>query len=325
MEDGEHQQAAGAEADNDRNKSVEERFADANTRFRSYVTFYSNLDNLIWKNVATLLTVTGIGGGVIATIFGRSSDAILGIPQRTAAAAAFGVVSALYLVTTFTLWRMRYHHVLIENDLRNLEPSGYFHRRKESVSRWWLSATTWNMVLFFSLGVASLVAAIFYFVTTEPPMGKRWIDAEQASSRFGIIANHEVMKNGELRFRLMGSDGNGYVRTVTGDSGGWQKSHYHRGCRETYIVERGWMAIATPSEVAGQARIQVFEAGQIYTSVVQEIHNVYLPENATIHTVKHGSSGTAVADWHPADAFDTVIARISRAQLEALRRGNQDP
>ena len=54
---------------------------------------------------------------------------------------------------------------------------------------------------------------------------------------YGIETDHERMPNGDLRFRMYGRDGNGYVRTISGPVGAWQNSHFHQQIRETFIVE----------------------------------------------------------------------------------------
>ncbi len=65
----------------------------------------------------------------------------------------------------------------------------------------------------------------------------RDVGLEEARSK-GVSIEHNQMPNGEFRFRLKHEDGTAYIRTEVTDSGGWQKSHYHRGVRETYIVQR---------------------------------------------------------------------------------------
>ena len=321
---------AGAEADNaDRlplaSTTKHQGFASADTRFRSYVTFYSNLDNLIWRNITTLLTVTGIGGAIVGTLINRPESRLFNLSHEKTVAATFFLISILYFVSVFTLRRMRHHHVLIEKHLRALEPEAYFHARKAVVSQWWWSATFWNSAVFSLLGICSLVASVCYFLGSKEVMPKSWISSEQASSQFGIVANHERMANGELRFRLMGQDGNGYIRTIAGDAGYWQKSHFHLKCRETYIVERGWMALAVPEASVGQARIQVFEVGQTFTTMIGEVHNVYLSAGAIIHTIKHGAATAAVADWHAAPDFDNIVTRITESDLGTFRKNKNIP
>lgn len=111
-----------------------------------------------------------------------------------------------------------------------------------------------------------------------------------------MVAKHDVMTaNGERRFRLQKEDdGTAYIRTEASHSGGWQNSHHHDHCTETYIVQSGWMAAAELRD--GEVMLTRYEAGQIYSTEAGVVHNVYLPADAVIHTVKHGPA--AKGDWH---------------------------
>lgn len=131
----------------------------------------------------------------------------------------------------------------------------------------------------------------------------------------GIEARHESMPNGELRFRLYGPDGNGYIRTVAGTCGAWQNSHYHLHVRETYIVERGWMVLAEWDEKQQNVNLTRFDEGCIVTTSVGREHNVYLPEHAVIHTVKHGAK-SAEADWHPAERLDRLTKCLTNVDID---------
>lgn len=149
----------------------------------------------------------------------------------------------------------------------------------------------------------------------------------------GITAGHERMANGELRFRLVGADGNGYVRTIAGRSGSWQNSHYHHQVRETYIVESGWLILAEWDEQRHEVLLTRYDAGEIVTTEIQRKHNVYIPATAVIHTVKHGAV-SGEPDWHAAPELDAltkhlleneVLARSRRSQLSIRprERGNE--
>ena len=101
---------------------------------------------------------------------------------------------------------------------------------------------------------------------------KRTISDEEAKEHFGIVAAHEQMPNGELRFRLFGSDGNGYIRTVATETGGWQKSHLHSTFRELYLVEFGWMAMATLGHDPNIPEIRIFHPGT-------QVHLAFRPDS----------------------------------------------
>lgn len=142
------------------------------------------------------------------------------------------------------------------------------------------------------------------------------IGAAEAEERFGVRARHEVMENGELRFRLIGNDGNAYIRTTT-TIGGWQRSHSHQRTYETYIVEAGWIAFATLAQASGDMVVEVHDSGSVFTTPLNVPHNVYLPAGATIHTVKHGSSDAA-PDWQASDELDRLTRHLSEEKIRVL-------
>lgn len=124
-------------------------------------------------------------------------------------------------------------------------------------------------------------------------MDKQKITESKAAEVYGINTNHEQMPNGELRFRLTSSDGNDYIRTVAGGAGEWQQAHSHTLLRETYVIEKGWMALVEME--AGVLNSCVYLPGDIVTTRPGIAHNVYLPADAVIHTLKHGAN--APRDW----------------------------
>lgn len=120
-----------------------------------------------------------------------------------------------------------------------------------------------------------------------------------------ICTKHGLMRtNGELRFRLNSlGDGSSYIRTQTSsESGGWQNEHFHVRMRETYIVERGWIGYAELTD-AGPSFRKVTE-GQLFTTSPNVVHNIFMPPEAVIHTVKH--NGGVGKDWH-SDARCAVL------------------
>lgn len=147
---------------------------------------------------------------------------------------------------------------------------------------------------------------------------ERTISDEKAKRTFGIVPNHRVMPNGELRFSLRAADGNAYIRTQTKE-GGWQNSHSHQHCRETYIVERGWMGFAT-LDGDRSAKIVIYEVGAVFTTHPLIPHNVYLPADAIIHTVKHQAAG-ADRDWDASKELDGKTHPLN--EMSILERGKR--
>src|SRR3989344_3885500 len=131
------------------------------------------------------------------------------------------------------------------------------------------------------------------------------------------------MDNGEYRFRVMGPDNSGYIRTVMpSNDRGWQNSHYHKGIRETIVVQTGWVGVADFCDL-GITRIRVYKKNDVWTSQPGEAHNIYMPAGAVTHCVKHGDDvGNPAkngADWYEAPAdFDQWSKSLSEADIFRL-------
>lgn len=152
------------------------------------------------------------------------------------------------------------------------------------------------------------------------------ISPDAAEREYGITCNHEKMENGELRFRLTSSDGSGYIRTVSTPQSKWQKSHYHKEVKETYIVQKGWMVLASLRN--GQVILEKYEKGTSVTTELLVPHNVYLPADSVIHTVKHGESQES--DWLAYPDLDAETIKLTENQILAnarqpLREVSVDP
>ena len=128
---------------------------------------------------------------------------------------------------------------------------------------------------------------------------------------YGAELNSEFMPNGEVRFRTISEDGAKYIRTVAGESGGWQNSHFHRECREYYVIQTGWMAYAhlMPN---GEVAITICEPSDFVYVEPMCHHNVYLPENAVIHTIKIGGQPT---DWVSSPELDKQTKTLSESAI----------
>lgn len=149
-------------------------------------------------------------------------------------------------------------------------------------------------------------------ILSPQPAGE--IDAGEAEALHGIRTRHDRYSSGEVRFRLLGEDGNGYILTRA-QADGWQQSHVHYRTRETYIVEAGWMVLAI--QEVDDILATRFGPGEIVTTPIGQVHNVYLPKGAVIHTVKHGARGGDL-DRTPAPEFDEALDRRGAALLSSL-------
>jgi hypothetical protein len=148
---------------------------------------------------------------------------------------------------------------------------------------------------------------------------KQPVSVQRAEQEFGITCSHELMENGELRFRLLGQDGNGYARTVASPNGGWQNAHSHAAFRELYLVETEWMALAIASRGSNVAEISVYQAGETFVTPMGLVHNVYLPANAIIHTIRFGIRGPQ-PDWEAALWFNDQTNHLSETDIRERAR-----
>jgi len=128
----------------------------------------------------------------------------------------------------------------------------------------------------------------------------------------GLSFNKEVMENGELRIRLSSQDGSAYIRTESGHSGAWQNSHYHIDLEETYIVQKGWIGFA--ELVGGNLLLTIRNENSSFTVKPMVSHNLYLPANAIIHTVKHGRAQQG--DWYESKDLDVLTKHLSEVNIK---------
>jgi len=282
---------------------------DIDKRFDAYMSLYNNLDTLLWRIPTQLIGITVISIGLFGEKLAKPDCSFLFLTHIQSLGVASLIIGLLYALGAFSMWRIRYHHDICGNELKKMEPSGYFHPRAQMIKRKWLSAPHLFIRIFTLLAIILIfIGLILLFKKEGQEMGK--INTEDLAS-YGIILNHEKMENGELRFRLMGKDGSGYIRTVAGKQGAWQNSHYHKQIMETYIVQSGWMALA--ELLNGKLKLHVLRPGEIVTTKPGVVHNIYLPKGAVIHTVKHGKC--TAEDWNPSEEFDKQTKKISEKEI----------
>lgn len=134
------------------------------------------------------------------------------------------------------------------------------------------------------------------------------------------------MDNGEQRYSVRMPDGSAWILTIAGETGGWQNAHYHKGVRETYVVQSGWMAFASITD-EGKYLIDIYQSGDVVSSQPLQNHNVYLPAGAVIHTVKHGQAignpDKKGNDWFPANStFDEWTKGLGEDDLHSFEAPN---
>jgi hypothetical protein len=143
----------------------------------------------------------------------------------------------------------------------------------------------------------------------------------------GVAIDGRVMENGEKRYSLkIGQQGYIWTEPPADLQPAWQNAHHHKGLRETYIVERGKIALAYLYRTLLQPVrfVQVFEQGKIFTTEPGEDHNVYLFAGSAIHTVQHGEpvpnpAKSSKVDWYDADPkFDVWSKSLTEADMVRL-------
>ena len=119
---------------------------------------------------------------------------------------------------------------------------------------------------------------------------------------YGISVKHHIMHNGELRFRLIGSDGSAYVRTESSANSGWQNSHYHKTIKELYLIQMGWILFA--ELLNDKLVIKKYLPDEYCFSQPGVPHNVYMAPNTILHTIKFGDCEKT--DWEKSERLDGV-------------------
>ena len=122
-------------------------------------------------------------------------------------------------------------------------------------------------------------------------------------SQYGITTNHNIMDNGERRFRLGGADGSVYIRTEASQDSGWQNSHYHARLSELCLVQEGWVYYV--ELIDGKVEAKKYTAGEHFIIHPMIAHNSCMGPNAILHTIKFGDCSNA--DWCPAPDLDELI------------------
>lgn len=143
------------------------------------------------------------------------------------------------------------------------------------------------------------------------------IRKEEANSS-GISVNFELMNNGEKRYRLVGSDGSSYCRTVGSEIGAWQNSHYHKEVSEFYVVQSGWIVYAELC-LNGEYNLCFLREGESITVNPLVHHNIYLSSNSITHTIKYGGGGSEI-DWFPSEDLDRFTKKLSENDLLELTK-----
>jgi len=130
---------------------------------------------------------------------------------------------------------------------------------------------------------------------------------ETELEKYGVVSNHELMDNGQLRFRLSGSDGSGYIRCENRGDPAWENSHSHSEMSELVLVQRGTVVFADYAD--GKVSFTVLNEGDFILSQPGIPHNEILSKGAVIHTLKHGNCSSP--DWIPCPQLDALTKHLT--------------
>lgn len=122
-------------------------------------------------------------------------------------------------------------------------------------------------------------------------------------AQYGIRTQHNIMDNGERRFRLAGADGSCYIRTEAAEDSGWQNSHYHRKLSELCLVQQGWVLYA--ELIDGKAVVKKYTAGEYFVISPMVHHNSYMASGSILHTIKFGDCSDP--DWNASPELDALV------------------
>ena len=121
--------------------------------------------------------------------------------------------------------------------------------------------------------------------------------------KYGVKTFHQIMDNGELRFRLIGSDKSSYIRTESQNNKGWQNSHYHENTNELYLVGKGKITVAIYED--GTIKYQNYVQNEFFAIEKGTIHNVYMYPDTILHTIKYGQ--ISENDWISFPKLDALL------------------
>lgn len=128
-------------------------------RYAPYVEVYNNFDKLLWQLPAFLVAVSVFGFGLFGRLITNPQTVIPPFTHDDTVGAIFLLWGMLYLLGVYSMWRIRKHHTLMGEELADLEPTGYFHKQKCIVDKWWPPSAP-HMFMFIFLILTLLLFAV---------------------------------------------------------------------------------------------------------------------------------------------------------------------
>lgn len=123
-------------------------------------------------------------------------------------------------------------------------------------------------------------------------------------SENNIHIENEKMPNGENRFRVRWKDNSGVNITNSGNTPNWQNAHYHKSCKELYVVQKGKIIMALIEN--GEVQYKVLEQGDSIVIGPLTSHNVYMYKNSMTYVIKFDN--ISENDWF----YDEKLDKISK-------------
>lgn len=133
-----------------------------------------------------------------------------------------------------------------------------------------------------------------------------YIIKDKNLSKNKILVSLENMKNTETRCRVKFEELLLCNITKSGKILSWQNSHFHKNCKELYLVKQGKMLLVT-NENGNISRV-VLSEGEISIIKRNVSHNVYLYEDTVICTLKYG--GDEKEDWYEDNRLDEMCKGV---------------
>lgn len=119
-----------------------------------------------------------------------------------------------------------------------------------------------------------------------------------------INIENEQMPNGEKRFRVRWSDLSGVNITNSSDESNWQNAHYHKTCKELYVVQKGKILLATLKNK--EVEYKELKKGDVIVIEPLISHNIYMFKNSMTYVIKFGE--ISEDDWY----YDEELDKISK-------------
>lgn len=117
-----------------------------------------------------------------------------------------------------------------------------------------------------------------------------------------IHIENEQMSNGETRFRIKWNDMSGVNITNSSNTPNWQNAHFHKSCKELYVVQKGEILIAL--RINGKVEYKKLKKGETILIEPLIIHNVYMFKDSMTYVIKFGD--IIEHDWFPDEELDRI-------------------